>query len=83
MSNSNSTLRFHIISITLRRRAGDRAYHLRESFESTLEEACRRHVEFGTARLGGVRCSVLRDGVTGTRYSLEASRGIAKAGSTS
>ena len=70
--------RFHIISITLRRAAGDRAYHLRQSFTANLDEACQRHREFMTARPVGVRCSVLRDGLTGTRYSLADSSHIAQ-----
>ena len=68
--------RFHIISITLRRALGDRAYAVRESFDAgSLEEACANHAAF---KQSGVRCFVLRDGASGARYSLEQSQYIAK-----
>lgn len=60
------TRRFHIISITMRRAVGDRAYRLCESFDANLEEACRRRVQFSHP---GVRVAFLRDGATGHRYS--------------
>lgn len=71
------TRRFHIVSITLRRAPGDRAYHVRQSFDANLEGACKRHEAFALERLYGVRCSVLRDGETGVRYSLEQSHEVA------
>jgi hypothetical protein len=71
--------RYHLISITLRRSPGDRAYHIRESFDAgSLSEACQRHVAFMRGK-GAPRCSVLRDGSSGERYSLEASQHVVNA----
>jgi hypothetical protein len=68
--------RYHLISITLRRSPGDRAYHIRESFDAdSLSDACQRHIAFMRGK-GAPRCSVLRDGGTGERYSLAASQHV-------
>lgn len=65
---------FHIIAISVRRAVGDRAYHLVESFEAgSLPIACAKHA---TYRRAGVFSSVLRDGRTGERYSVSASREV-------
>ncbi|GAB3763622.1 hypothetical protein GCM10028796_17450 [Ramlibacter monticola] len=71
---------YHLISISVRKSPRDRAYNVRQSFDAeSLAHACQRHVAFMAERLSP-RCSVLRDGTSGARCSLEESQHIAKAG---
>lgn len=56
---------YHIISISIRKAPGDRAYHVLESFKSDSDKSA--HERHLACR---IRCTVLRDGSTGRRYSV-------------